>query len=94
MMPANVQFKRGLLQNLPQTYLDGTIYVTTDEHAMYLDQGNQRIRLGDFVPVNTVADLPAAGHAYETAMYYVRQGNILARWEADTANNGANARWI
>jgi hypothetical protein len=38
-MPANLQFKRGLLANLPQDKTDGTIYVTTDEHAMYLDHG-------------------------------------------------------
>lgn len=85
---AKLQFKRGLLRNLPATVTDGTIYVTTDEHAMYVDNGTQRIRLGDFIPVNTVADLPATGHAYETAVYYVKTGNILARW--DSTNN----RWI
>lgn len=85
---ASLQFKRGLLANMPQSIQDGTLYVTTDEHAMYLDYGNQRLRLGDFVPVDTVQDLPASGHAYETAVYYVRQGNILARW--DSTNN----RWV
>lgn len=85
---ANVQFKRGLLANMPSAVQDGTIYVTTDEHAMYVDNGNQRIRIGDFIPVNTVNDLPAAGHVYETAVYYVKTGNILARW--DKTNN----RWI
>ena len=85
----NVQFKRGLLANLSsQSVVDGTIYVTTDEHAMYVDNGSQRIRLGDFIPVNTIQDLPAAGHAYETAVYYVKSGNILARWD------GTNSRWI
>lgn len=91
---ASLSFKRGALANMPSTKVDGTIYVTTDEHAMYVDVGDSRIRLGDFIPVNTVSDLPASGHVYETAVYYVRQGNILARWDADTANNGANARWI
>ena len=85
---ATVEFKRGLLANLPNTKVDGTIYVTTDEHAMYIDNGNQRIRLGDFIPVDTVADLPATGHAYETAVYYVKQGNILARYD------GTNNRWV
>ena len=84
----SVQFKRGLLANMPSQAVDGTIYVTTDEHAMYLDNGNQRIRIGDFIPVNTVNDLPAAGHVYETAMYYVKTGNILARWDK------TNSRWI
>lgn len=85
---ANVQFKRGLLANMPASVIDGTIYVTTDEHAMYVDNGNQRIRIGDFIPVNTVNDLPIAGHAYETAVYYVKTGNILARWDK------TNSRWI
>lgn len=88
-MPANLQFKRGSLSNLAaQSIKDGTIYVTTDERAMYLDYGTKRIRLGDFIPVNTIADLPAAGHAYDTAVYYVKEGNILARWDID------NSRWI
>lgn len=87
-MAVNLQFKRGLLANLPKTVLDGTIYVTTDEHAMYVDNGNQRIRLGDFIPVNTLTDLPESGHAYETAVYYVKEGNILARWDS------TNSRWI
>ena len=85
---ANVQFKRGLLANMPSSVIDGTIYITTDEHAMYVDNGNQRIRIGDFIPVNTVNDLPAAGHVYETAVYYVKTGNILARWDK------TNSRWI
>lgn len=85
---ANVQFKRGLLANMPVSVIDGTIYVTTDEHAMYVDNGNQRIRIGDFIPVNTINDLPIAGHAYETAVYYVKTGNILARWDK------TNSRWI
>lgn len=91
---ANIAFKRGLLANMPSTKNDGTIYITTDEHAMYVDVGNSRIRLGDFIPVETINDLPVAGHAYETAVYYVKQGNILARWDADEAHDGANARWI
>ena len=89
---ANLAFKRGLLANMPQSIADGTIYVTTDEHAMYVDVGNNRIRLGDFIPVATLQDLPANGHAYETAVYYVRDGNILCRWQP--AANENPGRWI
>lgn len=85
---AKIQFKRGLLANLPEQMIDGTLYVTTDEHAMYMDVGSSRIRLGDFVPVDTLADLNQLSPVYETAIYYVKEGNILAR--RDTANN----RWI
>lgn len=97
-MPANLQFKRGLLANLPHDKTDGTIYVTTDEHAMYLDYGTQRIRLGDFIPVDNITDLPSAGHAYETAMYYIKKDNILARWQAPIAatetTEAQPGRWI
>jgi len=55
---------------------------------MYIDHGTQRIRLGDFISVDTIEDLPSAGHAYETAMYYVKTNNILARWDK------TNSRWI
>lgn len=85
---ANVAFRRGNLADIPQALTDGTLYITTDEGAMYLDTASRRVRLGDFIPVNTVNDLPATGHAYETALYYVKTGNILARWDA------TNSRWI
>ena len=85
---ADVKFKRGLLAELPQTYDDGSIYITTDEGGMYVDMSNRRVRLGDFIPVDTISQLPASGHAYETAVYYVKANNILARWDA------TNNRWI
>ena len=34
---AKVAFKKGLLANLPEAISEGTFYITTDEHAMYLD---------------------------------------------------------
>ena len=87
--PANLTFKRGLLSALGnQAVVDGTIYVTTDEGAMYVDVGNSRIRLGDFIPVNTLADLQNQSPLYETAVYYVKEGNILARYDI------TNQRWI
>ena len=87
-----IAFKRGALANLPNVVSNGTIYITTDEGGMYVDAGNQRVRIGDFIPVNTVNDLPANGHAYETAMYYVKQGNILARWQPAVGQTAGH--WI
>lgn len=92
---ADIIMKRGQLANLSmQPIKDGTIYVTTDEGAMYVDVGNSRIRLGDFVPVDTLTALQNITDVSEKAMYYVKEGNILARWDADTANGGANPHWI
>ena len=86
---ANIVMKRGLSTNLgSQTITDGTIYVTTDEGAMYVDVGNSRIRLGDFVPVETLTALQNMTAISEKAMYYVKEGNILARYDA------TNSRWI
>lgn len=77
---ANVLFKKGLLANLPSTKVEGTIYVTTDERAMYLDVSNsERIRLGDFIEVANIAALPKAG-ANVSALYYAADENVLAKW--------------
>lgn len=86
---ANIVMKRGQLANLnAQAIVDGTIYVTTDEGAMYVDVGNSRIRLGDFVPVETLTALQNITPISEKAMYYVKEGNILARYDS------VNSRWI
>ena len=77
---ANVFFKKGLLANLPESYSAGTFYVTTDERAMYLDiDDSTRIRLGDFIQVAAVENLPTAG-ASTSALYYCVKENILAKW--------------
>ena len=77
---ANVFFKKGLLANLPSSYAAGTFYVTTDERAMYLDiDDSTRIRLGDFIQVDAVSNLPTSG-ASTSALYYCVAENILAKW--------------
>lgn len=81
---ANVFFKKGLLANLPSSYTAGTFYVTTDERAMYLDiDDSTRIRLGDFIQVDAVANLPTDG-ASTSALYYCVAENILAKWNGAT----------
>ena len=78
---ANVLFKKGLLAGLKDAPIkEGTIYVTTDERAMYLDvDASTRIRLGDFIEVNNIASLPSAG-AHVSALYYAKAENVLAKW--------------
>ena len=78
---ANISFKKGLLANLPSAINAGTFYVTTDERAMYLDiDDSTRIRLGDFQEFETVAALEANTNPSETALYYVKNINCLAKW--------------
>jgi hypothetical protein len=45
-----LQFKMGLHDALPTNGKAGTVYVTTDEKAMYVDiSDTDRIRLGDII---------------------------------------------
>lgn len=84
---AQVAFKKGKLATLPSTYSEGTFYVTTDERGLYLDiSGTERIRLGDFQEVDTLAALESipSEKRSQTALYYVKTINCLAKW------NGTN----
>ena len=78
---AKVMFKKGLLGSLPQTYTEGTFYVTTDEHGLYLDISNEsRVRIGDFQEFETLAALQSNVNPSTTALYYIKELNVLAKW--------------
>lgn len=78
---ATVSFKKGLLANLPVAMSEGTLYVTTDERALYLDIDNStRIRIGDFQEFATLAALQANTNPSTTALYYITELNVLAKW--------------
>ena len=81
---ANVLFKKGLLAGLKDAPIkEGTIYVTTDERAMYLDvDASTRIRLGDFIEVADIDSLPSTG-ANVSALYYATKENVLAKWNGN-----------
>ena len=82
---ANISFKKGLLANLPKSYTEGTIYVTTDERAMYLDiDGSTRIRLGDFQEFANLAALQENKNPSTTALYYITDLNVLAKWNGSS----------
>ena len=82
-MPHNVYFKKGELKNLPSTKSAGTIYVTTDERAMYVDVNDStRIRLGDFREYPTWSDIQKLDktNLSTTALYYAAQENVLCKY--------------
>ena len=82
-MPHNVYFKKGELKNLPSTKSAGTIYVTTDERAMYVDVNDStRIRLGDFREYPTWSDIQKLDktNLSTTALYYAVQENVLCKY--------------
>ncbi len=79
---AKFAFKKGLSANLPAAYDAGTIYITTDERAMYLDvDDSTRIRIGDFQEFATLAALQAVTNPSTTALYYVTELNCLAKYD-------------
>lgn len=79
---ANVAFKKGLLANLPAAISEGTFYITTDERAMYLDvDSTNRVRIGDFQEFATLTALQANTNPSTTALYYVTELNVLAKWD-------------
>lgn len=73
-----IKFYKGLEASLPASGVNGALYITTDEGAIYLGTGTGMKRLGDFVQVANVAALPAKAH--ENCLYYCVAENILAKW--------------
>ena len=73
-----IKFYKGLEASLPASGVNGALYITTDEGAIYLGTGTGMKRLGDFVQVDNVASLPEKAH--ESCLYYCVAENILAKW--------------
>lgn len=75
-----VNFKSGLLTNLPSKPDNGTLYFVTDEKAIYLGNGTTSpVRFGgDIEKVNSISALPASGNSNK--LYYAASENILAYW--------------
>jgi hypothetical protein len=60
---------------------NGTIYVTTDEKAMYVDLNDSRIRLGQIVTLEDVSAWQAMQPPYsEEAFYYIAKENALIKY--------------
>lgn len=82
-MADTLQFKKGLLAGLnAASKKAGTIYVTTDERAMYVDiDDSTRIRLGDFIEVATKDDLSKYAPYSTTALYFITNTNALLKYK-------------
>ena len=87
-MVNHLNFKFGQYTSLKNQSLNaGTVYVTTDEQAMYIDLPNshesnaelKRIRIGDIITVNSArtAEPPFSVGAF----YYFIEENALLRWD-------------
>lgn len=97
---AMLNFKYGLYRNadgginLPEAINNGTIYVTTDEKAMYVDLNDQRIRLSQIVTC-TYEEWNNLQPPYSTeAFYYIIDKNALLKYNASSADAGYTAGWV
>lgn len=82
-----LKFKKGKYADLGNVAKDpGTIYVTTDEHAMYVDlDASTRIRLGETIHFATLTEfqdfLKGTKPPYNPqAFYYIDSENALLKW--------------
>lgn len=100
---ALLNFKYGLFERLPTTQNPGTIYVTADEKAMYVDLPDvknangdvvvaaDRVRLSSVIIKESSQDLTPPYNP--GAIYYFAEENALLRWDADGGDQGTGA-WV
>ena len=75
-----LKFRRGTYAQIKDAPLaNGTIYIATNEKAMYVDTATERIRIGDFIRVDTVKDITPPYS--ESALYYVEADNALLKYD-------------
>lgn len=93
---AMLNFKYGLHKNLPayDSSKLGTIFVTSDEHAMYVDLPDGRIRVSQIVTC-TLAEWQALTPPYSTeAFYYIIDKNALLKYNGEAPDAGYSAGWV
>ena len=78
---AMLKFNRGLYSALKdKAIVNGNVYITTDEKAMYVDIDNQRIRLGQIVCL-TQTEWEALKPPYSPdAFYYLTDVNAMLKY--------------
>lgn len=83
-MSTMLNFKHGAFAGLKnQPIKNGTIYVTTDEKAMYVDLDSKRIRLSQIITLSTL-DWQKLTPPYSTeAFYYLVDSNALLKYNGD-----------
>ena len=87
-MAGKLSFKKGPFAKLPSSFSEGTIYITTDRHEMYVDiNSGSRIKISDISIVASKADLPKTKDQVTTKFYFVDKDNILVdKWILDRHN--------
>lgn len=81
---ALLKFKKGQYANLPSTKSEGTVYITTDEKAMYVDISNtERIRIGQIVELTSTEWANTKPPYDSNVFYYLTDKNALIKWNAE-----------
>lgn len=95
-----LKFRKGLYADLAGVANDpGTIYVTTDEQAMYIDiDSSTRIRLGETIHFADLTEfqsfLDSTTPPYDTrAFYYIEKENALLKWVSEGGKFQNKGNW-
>ena len=97
---ANLNFKKGLYENLPLSKVAGTVYITTDERAMYVDVSDtERIRIqGTVLYYDSLTQFTnEVKPPYSSDLiYFIANENALVRWDPNkkNADGETEAGWI
>lgn len=96
---AMLNFKYGLHKNLPayDSSKVGSIFVTTDEHAMYVDLPDARIRISQIVSLATITDWQNLKPPYDTeSFYYIIEANALLKCNGTKTNEAGEVigEWV
>ena len=77
-MSVNVNFKRGSHTNLMGlgTYVDGTFYLTTDTHRLYVCQDGALVDLNQYIHIATGVNTAQPPKRSDTGYSYLQQGDI------------------
>lgn len=92
---ANIAFKRGLQASLAASTFkvdDGTFYLTTDSHRLYVGQGSELVDLNKYIKeVKDTTELMNLA-AENGDFVYVKEGNMLVVC-TDKTGSTATTRW-
>ena len=97
---ANLNFKKGLYENLPLSKVAGTVYITTDERAMYVDVSDtERIRIqGTVLYYDSLTQFTnEVKPPYSSDLvYFIANENAFVRWDPNkkNADGETEAGWI
>lgn len=78
---ALLNFHYGLKSTMPESIVNGNLYVTTDERGLYVDLDSKRIHISDLVQL-TSNEFTAltADTVVASALYYVTDANALYKY--------------